>query len=388
MPRTAEHTVNVELARLLRTRHPRWRQGVGVEQSGVLSDAQAQRPDILIRHPGGLPVVIETEFQPARGVEQDARGRLGATVAATGEVIEQGVALRVPVELRSVNQARLPRRVAAAAFDYCVFTEGAEGPDRWPARGWLTGGVDDLAGFIEQTALSERRIARGTLILETGVRQAAGLLQKDLQERPDAMPKIAAALHQQSGEQTMRMAMAIVANALTFQTGIAASHDVPALEELRNKSPFGRLLKSQVIGTWRYILGEINYWPIFRIASDIVIPIPDATASAVLNHLARVAEALHQLGAATTHADLGEPKGIEEPPHVEYPRARRTRPAETQPRRGKDAGVGFQSEHVVGSLCGVSPCIRRRTPQAILLVGEQHQPYGSARLNAQRLHEA
>ena len=37
---------------------------------------------------------------PARGVEQDARGRLGATVAATGEVIEQGVALRVPVELR------------------------------------------------------------------------------------------------------------------------------------------------------------------------------------------------------------------------------------------------------------------------------------------------
>ena len=306
MPRTAEHTVNVELARLLRTRHPRWRQGVGVEQSGVLSDAPAQRPDILIRHPGGLPVVIETEFQPARGVEQDARGRLGATVAATGEVIEQGVALRVPVELRSVNQARLPRRVAAAAFDYCVFTEGAEGPDRWPARGWLTGGVDDLAGFIEQTALSERRIARGTLILETGVRQAAGLLQKDLQERPDAMPKIAAALHQQSGEQTMRMAMAIVANALTFQTGIAASHDVPALEELRNKSPFGRLLKSQVVGTWRYILGEINYWPIFRIASDIVIPIPDATASAVLNHLARVAEALHQLGAATTHDLSGQ----------------------------------------------------------------------------------
>ena len=62
MPRTAEHTVNVELARLLRTRHPRWRQGIGVEQTGVLSDAPAQRPDILIRHPGGLPVVIETEF--------------------------------------------------------------------------------------------------------------------------------------------------------------------------------------------------------------------------------------------------------------------------------------------------------------------------------------
>ena len=306
MPRTAEHTVNVELARLLRTRHPRWREGIGVEQSGVLADAPAQRPDLLIQHPGGLPVVIETEFLPARGVERDASSRLGATVAANGEVIEQAVALRVPLELRGVNQARLPQRVAQAAFDYCVFTEGAEGPDRWPAGGWLSGGVDDLAAFIEHTALSERRIARGTRILEVGIRQAAGRLQKDLQERPDAIPKIASALHQEPGEQTMRMAMAIVANALTFHTSIAASHAVPSLEELRNKSPFGRMLKSQLVGTWRYVLREINYWPIFRIASDIVIPMPDALAAAVLERLARVAEALHQLGTGTTHDLSGQ----------------------------------------------------------------------------------
>jgi len=306
MPRTAEHTVNVELARLLRTKHPRWRQGIGVEQTGVLADAPSDRPDILIQHPGGLPVVIETEYHPAREVEKDAIARLGEAVAATGDVIEQAVALRVPVQLRGVNQAHLPRRVAEAGFDYCVFTEGAEGPDRWPASGWLTGGVDDLASFIEHTALSERRIARGTLILEVGVRQAAGRLQRDLPERPDAIPKIAAALHQEPGEQTMRMAMAIVANALTFHTSIAASHDVPSLEELRNKSPFGRMLKSQLVGTWRYILREINYWPIFRIASDIVVPIPDALATAVLDRLGLVAEALHELGTGTTHDLAGQ----------------------------------------------------------------------------------
>ena len=306
MPRTAEHTVNVELARLLRTKHPRWRQGIGVEQTGVLADAPSDRPDILIQHPGGLPVVIETEYHPAREVEQDAIDRLGKAVAATGEVIEQAVALRVPVQLRSVNQANLPQSVAEAGFDYCVFTEGAEGPDRWPASGWLTGGVDDLASFIEHTALSERRIARGTLILENGVRQAAGLLQRELRDRPDAIPKIAAALHQEPGEQTMRMAMAIVANALTFHTSIAASHDISSLEELRNKSPFGRMLKSQLVGTWRYVLREINYWPIFRIASDIVVPIPDALATAVLDRLALVAEALHELGTGTTHDLAGQ----------------------------------------------------------------------------------
>ena len=307
MPRTAEHTVNVELARLLRTRHPRWRNGIGVEQTGVLADAPAQRPDILIQHPGGLPVVIETEYHPAREVEQDASSRLGAVVAATGEAIEQAVALRVPVQLRGVNQAQLPQRVAEADFDYCVFTEGAEGPDRWPESGWLRGGVDDLAGFIEHTALSERRIARGTLILETGVRQAAGRLKFHLQERPDAIPKIAAILHQQPGEQTMRMAMAIVANALTFHGSIVSSHDVStSFDDLRKKSPFGRPLKSQVLETWRHILHEINYWPIFRIAIDIVSPIPEALAAAVLEQLTRVAEALHGLGAATTHDLSGQ----------------------------------------------------------------------------------
>ena len=307
MPRTAEHTVNVELARLLRTRHPRWRQGVGVEQSGVLQDAPGQRPDILIQHPGGLPVVIETEYQPAREVERDASGRLGAVVAATGEAIEQAVALRVPVELRGVNQAVLLQRAAEAAFDYCVFTEGTEGPDRWPDSGWLTGGVDDLAGFIEQTALSERRIARGTLILETGVRQAAGRLQAMLLEPAGILRKRAAVLHQQPGEQTERMAMAIVANALTFHATLAASsRDVRSFDDLRAKSLLGTLDGHLVIREWRRILREVNYWPIFRIAIDLMSPVTARESVSILEHLAVVADSLHQIGTATTHDLSGQ----------------------------------------------------------------------------------
>ena len=306
MPRTAEHTVNVELARLLRTRHPRWRQGIGVEQSGVLADAPAQRPDLLIRHPGGLSVVIETEYQPARSVERDASGRLGAIVAANGEAIEQAVALRVPVELRSVNQADLPQRVDQAAFDYCVFTEGADGPDRWPAGGWLTGGVDDLADFIEHTALSERRIARGMLILETAVRQAAGRLRQHLYDRPFVFTRVADVLHQQPGEQTDRMAMAIVANALTFHVTIAPTSDIPTLDDLRAELELDRLLKGNVLRTWRYILREVNYWPIFRIALDILGPIPGAEASSVLDHLGTAAIALKDIGATTTHDLAGQ----------------------------------------------------------------------------------
>ena len=307
MPRTAEHTVNVELARLLRTKHPRWQNGVGVEQTGVLADAPGLRPDILIQHPGGLPVVIETEYHPAREVEVDASSRLGAVVAASGEAIEQAVALRVPVDLRGVNQANLPQRVAEADFNYCVFTEGADGPDRWPASGWLTGGVDDLAGFIEHTALSERRIARGTLVLETGVRQAAGRLEAMLLEPEGILGRRAAVLHQQPGEQTERMAMAIIANAMTFHaTLVAAKLDVRSFDDLREESPLKHLSRSIVIAEWRRILHEINYWPIFRIANELMSPVSAREASSILEHLAKVADALTEIGTATTHDLSGQ----------------------------------------------------------------------------------
>ena len=77
------------------------------------------------------------------------------------------------------------------------------------------------------------------------------------------------------------MAMAIVANALTVHTSIAGAHDIPALDELRGAR--GQLLKSKVLATWRRILRDINYWPIFKIASDVLLPIPNGTAGRCLN---------------------------------------------------------------------------------------------------------
>ena len=277
---------------------------MSAEQTGVLRDAPAQRPDVVIRHPGGLTVIVETEFAPAPGVENDARGRLGAIAAETGEPVEQAIAVRVPDALRGGDQARLPERIATASFDFCAFLEGTDAPTRWPDSGWLHGGVDDLAGFIERTALSERRIAEGMLILEVGVREAAGRLREELWNRPDALPKVAAALHQENSEQTVRMAMAILANALTFHTAIAAVRGIQTLDELDR--PFGYPLKSEVLKIWRHILDEINYWPIFRIASDVLRPIPDGAAAAVLDRLTVVAGALDRIGATSTHELSGQ----------------------------------------------------------------------------------
>ena len=307
MPSTTEPAFNIELANALRGKHPRWRDRIGAEQSGVIRDHPGLQPDIVIRHPGGAPVIVETEFDPAHTVEAEARDRLGLVMAETGDQVEQAIAVCLPAGLRR-DQGRLAEGIAGAEFRYCVLTHREEEPDdpiRWPESGWLRGGIDDLAGLIEGTALSERRLAEGMRILEDGVREAADRLRADLKDdRPDVLQKIAEALHQEDGEQTSRMAAAIVANALTVHTGIAGAYNISTLDELRGAR--GRLLKSKVLETWRYILDEINYWPIFKIASDVLLPIPNGKAQALLDRLHLVAGDLDGIGVTSTQDMAGQ----------------------------------------------------------------------------------
>ena len=299
MPRTSENAFNPELANVLRRKHPRWPDRIGVEQTNVLREAAGLRPDLIVRHPGGLPVAVETEYTPAHTVEQDARQRLGKTLLQTGESIEQALAVRIPITLASTNQNDLEEEIERAELEFCIFSGGPETPDRWPATGWLDGGVDDLAGYIELAALSENRIARGMEILEYGIDQAAGRLRDACADAPDTLEAIANELHQRDGVQTSRMAMAILANALTFHTAIAGAHGIATLGQLRDGS--GRLPKSRVLEAWRHILANINYWPIFSIASDILRPIRNGTAQGILNSLSRVAAELDALGATSQH---------------------------------------------------------------------------------------
>ena len=98
MARETEPAFNARFAELLGRRHPLWEGVLGSERTGVLRDG-ALRPDVVVLHPGGLPVVVETEFEPARTVERDAIARLGAILAQSGSLVEQTLALRIPVQM-------------------------------------------------------------------------------------------------------------------------------------------------------------------------------------------------------------------------------------------------------------------------------------------------
>ena len=303
MPKTVESVFNDNLGSVLRRKHARWPDLIGVEQTNVLDGSPGLRPDIIVRHPGGLPVAVETEYTPARTVEQDARRRLGKILRETGDSIEQAIALCIPAKLANVNQSDLETEIEKTRLEFCVLSVNPEPenpePIRWPESGWIEGGIDDLAACIELAALSEKRLIQGMRTLELGVHQAAGKLREECADAPDTLEAIASALHQRDGVQTSRMAMAIVANALTFHAAIAGTRNIPPLDQLRGVS--GLVSKPEVLKAWRYILENVNYWPIFSIASEILLPIRNGTAHKILDRLAAVATELVSLGATSQH---------------------------------------------------------------------------------------
>lgn len=276
------------------------------EATGVLLGDPAAQPDVVILHSGGAPVIIESEVLPARTVEVEARSRLGRFLEVTDEVIENTVAVRLPESLRDTRTG-LFEAVSEAEFEYCLLSLIGEAfqPEtvvRFPSEGWLRGSIDDLTSFVELTSLSERLIMKGTMALERGVSVAARLLRSG--DGGAYLDKMARILKQEDGEQTSRMAMAIVANALMFHAAIAGGQPVATLPELRT-STRRSMSQQNVLKEWARIL-RINYWPIFKIASDLLRVVPAAKAMRILDELASVAEELAGVGITTTHDLSGQ----------------------------------------------------------------------------------
>ena len=295
-PRNTEPQANGALARALRRRNPDWNdRTVHAERTHVIQQAvpgtgAGKRPDILIAPPRRQPVILETEFAPAHTVDQDATARLGTSLHSTGANIEGVLSVVLPESLRTGDL----ETIESAAFRYATHYLDSDGKGRrWPPeRQWLEGGVDDLADAIEYLSLSERQLARGTEALERVVRNAAGLLAEHAGEGP--LARIARDLHQQASEQTERMAAAICVSAFAFHAAIEGQEHIPPVPMA------GSIDKGSLLDAWSAIL-EINYWPIFSIARDLVKELPIKAVPPVMNRIAASVSDLAQLGATTYH---------------------------------------------------------------------------------------
>ena len=289
--RTIEQVFNFALSSVLRKKHPLWGGNLNAEQTQVIQGMAGKSPDILLSMSGWSPVVIETEFMPAATVEIDAKSRLRKVLSDTSNPIEHSIAVRIPAALKSVMQSELEKEIEGANFSYCIYSAAdGEKDDRWPKIGWIEGGIDDLANCIESVTLTESLVSRSTDILEFAVKGGA----HELRDSPESVQRILAnQLRQSPSEQTNRMAVAIIANAIVFHSRIEGREGVPPLESLVLNSEFR---KTAVIDCWRSIYTDVNYWPIFKIATELLVNISTVHANRILKRLRRMSDALADLG--------------------------------------------------------------------------------------------
>ena len=302
-----EHTINNAIADLLIQTRYAWR-----EEHVVVSETTAQfveskllQPDILIHEALAAPVVVETELMPAQSVETDALSRLGKAIARYGLNVESAIAVRLPRRLRDSSRQRLKRELKQADdFHFAIYSgKNAEKFDRFPANGWLTGGIHDLSLLLQSASVPPSVIDEAATEFEKGIKQAAEHLKVISEMSPAAVETIAAELRQQDSTQTRRMAMAILINAFIFHGYLARSHG--ALREVRTLAELQFSVKPglqipDILEDWETIL-SVNYWPIFDIAGRILRVIPNLQENQFIRRLVRTAGRLLGNGSMRSH---------------------------------------------------------------------------------------
>lgn len=315
---THEQTINDALGEVLQSLGKQW--DVLTEDLSALIDGG--RPDVLVTTSAGWPIVVEAEVESHHEAEQDATGRLGEQPAATIEEIRTAIALVYPEELRRYSGRTLRNALREVELEYTLFTSGpSDAVIRWPEAGWLSGDIQDLALLLHRSTIPGWRVERLADVFEQGVNQAATILSNRHPYGSSLGESIAEVLGQMDDEdgQTRRMAMAVIINALMFHSALAdAAVRVPLslsgdnedeTEGHRAVQPVGAVLFGQevsgctptpLVREWRHIL-EVDYWPIFHTASELVEQFPAKTGSTVLSVLWKTAEQLITGGVTRSH---------------------------------------------------------------------------------------
>ncbi len=295
MPRQTEPNANNALGSLLQTMLPRSQ--VYSENTQAISGQPGLRPDIIVAASGRSPIVIEAEYLPARTVEPEAKSRLGLEVATNGRIIEAAIALRYPDAIGETRD--LPEALSATSLSYCVFTEEAEGINRFPGSGWLDGSVEDLADMVRLVSVPQRAVHQAAATLEEGIEGAAKLLDELNETRSGMTNDISRLLGMSNVPQTRRMACAIIANALVFHERIAGMHmQVKPLAKVCGDGVLNP--QGEVLAAWETIL-SINYWAIFAIAKDILEQLGSGDAARLLRRLRDTAQAVNATGVDNAH---------------------------------------------------------------------------------------
>ena len=275
--RSHESVLNIMLARIFRERC-----GLNAVSETLQGGPQ---PDVLIRLSQG-PIIVETEFEPASTVEADALSRFGMEI--DGRKIQNTFAVTVPAALRTASQARLFERMASATLVWQEWRgDGTSGPK-------LSGTPLELGEVIRRTTPPAGNLDEAVDALDEGARRAGSLLYSS----PGTLGRVAKIFNTDPGDEVANMAALVVINAMIFQERLASAE--VAFQPVSAARLEGRFSKMKLLQLWEHIL-DIDYYPIFGMARDVVQQLSDVEASAVLGECSRTAAVLLGMGAVGRH---------------------------------------------------------------------------------------
>ena len=276
--RSHESVINDTLARIFRDRL-----GFPAVAETLLD---GKRPDIIVRLPQAAPVILEIELEPARTVDADALSRLGMEL--DGEEVQNVFAVTAPARLRTVDQQHLFERMEAAALEWQEWrSDGTTGPK-------LSGTVSELGNAVTLATPPSGDLEETVNVLDEGARRAGSKLYV----APGTLARVANVFRAPPGDEVAHMAALVIINAMVFQERLAREQEVfrPVVAARQGGVFSGAVL----LQLWEAIL-EVDYYPIFVMAKDVVEELSSVEASGVLEECARTAERLLGMGAVGRH---------------------------------------------------------------------------------------
>ena len=234
-------------------------------------------------------MIIETEFMPANTLEADVMERVDAETT-TAQRVGGVVGVRVPDRFRRLDdgpQIRSELRISDD-LEYAVWS-----PSRFPARGWITGGLVDIARAAEAVSVPRTAVGECVNDMDDAVTGIANILGGG---GARSRRKIARLLSQRENEQTWKMAGLILSNAFVFHSHIAGGREIRSLPEI---SALQTIPTDELVGEWDRIL-EINYYAVFDVARNVIASVDDATAQEIISILYRTTGKINARGLATS----------------------------------------------------------------------------------------
>jgi len=279
-----QEVLNVLLAQLLQER------GLVAAPEQILKprSGEVKLPDILVDFQG-LRLVIEAEFANAQGARERAYKKAEERVEQG--IAHVGVAVVYPPGLKGEAYEAQKAELAKAQIQFSVVTEVTITPfpqlELFPTSdkpAFLTGTVDQLIESLRRCydqLVRDETLAQAIALVEAAIERflaaltiqpastgrMAGVLGISPSPRERRSRAVKTGFSPAELVAISRIGALILVNAMIFQEVLSSKDGrVRSLQKFRGHSS----LQSALADHWLFILDEINYYPIFHIAREIL----------------------------------------------------------------------------------------------------------------------